>query len=380
MAITDIMTAALMAPGLNGRWGLPIIFESAPGTAKSSIVDQVAATLDLDPEVYLGSIREPTDVGGIPIPNGDGVLHRAIEAGLAKYIEQPGLIFLDELNAAAPATQKAFLRLVLEGVAGDSKLHPGVRFIAAQNGANEASGIWDLDPALANRFGHMRFPTPTPEEWRQHMMTGSRAPKNVTPLAQQEAFIMSRWPAAYAKSSGAIVAFAQARPELLHKQPKPGDKTGSQAWPSLRTWEMAARALASAEIHGLDAEDTNAMVEAFVGPGAAAEFGVWRIKQDLPNPVDVLDGRVKFVPDHRLDRTAAVLNSCLALVAPEKAQDRIARCTRLWEIIEAAKTEYADIALPIGEDLIKVGLSEGALEKLSDPILASLQGVRVVTR
>lgn len=380
MAITDIITAALMAPGLNGRWGLPIIFESAPGTAKSSIIDQVAAALGLVSEVYLGSIREPTDVGGIPIPNGDGVLHRAIEAGLAKYIEQPGLIFLDELNAAAPATQKAFLRLVLDGVAGDSKLHDGVRFIAAQNGASEASGVWDLDPALANRFGHLRFPTPTPEEWRQHIMTGNQTPKNVTPLAQQEAWVMSRWPETYAKSRGAIVAFAQARPELLHQQPKPGDKSGSQAWPSLRTWEMAARALASAEIHDLDADDTDLMIEAFVGSGAASEFGVWRVKQDLPNPVDVLDGRVKFVPDHRLDRTAAVLNSCLALVVPDKAQDRIARCTRLWGIIEAAKAEYADVALPIGEDLIRVGLSEGKLEKLADPILASLQGVRTASR
>jgi hypothetical protein len=127
--------------------------------------------------------------------------------------------------------------------------------------------------------------------------------------------VLADWGPAWARARGVVAGFTRAAPAALHKQPAAGSPDASKAWPSHRSWEFACRALASAQVHGLSEADGDMFCAAFVGSGVTGELIEYRSKADLPDPIDVLDGRVKFKPDFkRLDRTYAVLGSCSSIV------------------------------------------------------------------
>lgn len=149
---------------------------------------------------------------------------------------------------------------------------------------------------------------------------------------------------------------------------------GYACW-SGNSWEMAARALASAEVNRLSAVETDQFISAFVGVSNAATFENWRVQQDLPDPIDVLDEKVPFKHDKkRFDRTAAVLASCAAIVTPEKADKRTIRATTLWGIIAKVASDAPDITIPAARALSTANLwrtaaGEGVLASKIFPIL-----------
>jgi hypothetical protein len=66
--------------------------------------------------------------------------------------------------------------------------------------------------------------------------------------------------------------------------------------------------MASAKAHDMAEMDGDMFAAGFVGLGVIGELIEYRAKADLPDPMDVLDGKVTFTPDFkRLDRTYAVL-------------------------------------------------------------------------
>jgi len=78
-----------------------------------------------------------------------------------------------------------------------------------------------------------------------------------------------------------------------------------------------------------------------------SEFRTWMVNLDLPDPADVLDGKVAWKHDgRRLDRTLVVLQSCAALVAPEKAEKKKERGNKCWELIGTVLKDAADCAIP----------------------------------
>src|SRR5581483_1133846 len=110
-------------------------------------------------EVVIGSIREPTDFGGLPVVVAGGVTLAPPSWALRLVEAGHGLLFLDELTTAPPAVQAAMLRVVLERVAGDVRLPAEVRVVAAANPPEEAADGWELAPPLANRLVHLDWPT-----------------------------------------------------------------------------------------------------------------------------------------------------------------------------------------------------------------------------
>jgi len=135
-------------------------------------------------------------------------------------------------------------------------------------------------------------------------------------------------------------------------------------------------------VHGLNEIDTDEMLSGFVGQGWVSEFRAWFALADLPNPADVLDGKVKFQHDERrLDRTLATLSACAALVIPEACPNRIDRAARCWELIGQTVKDTADVAIPAARTLIQhkiaplldkkiASAARPALEKLH-PILVA---------
>lgn len=375
MNVKSILKALLFTPGAKGRWGLPTIFEGSPGTGKTNVIEQTSARYGLKCEVIIGSIREPTDVGGLARLEDDRF--RLVPASWAANMAEKtphALLFLDELNTNVPAMQAAMLRLATDGAVGELLLPPTVRILAAQNRTDEAAGGWDLTPPLANRFGHLKWEAPSVLDWSNWLLGGGAEDEKAEKAADIETFVLKRFDEPFAKAKGLVSGFLRAQPSLLHKMPTAGSPEAGRAWPSPRTWEMATRALAGAEVHKLEQSDAEEMLGAFVGIGPAAELLQYQRRADLPDPADVLDEKVTFKHDpKRLDRTTAVLSACAAVVAPDKAPHRKERASVLWRIIAEVSKDSADLCVQAGMVLAKRGFIDGkdaysALSKLQ-PIL-----------
>jgi len=380
MNTNAILKAALFTPGPKGRWGLPVIFEGEPGGGKTSIIEGFANRHGLyagGNATIIGSIREPTDVGGLARLFDD--CFRLMPAGWAVDMvkEHPrAVLFLDELNTNVPAMQAAMLRLATDGAVGELILPPTVRILAAMNKTQDSANGWDLAAPLANRFGHLTWEAPTWHSWSAWLLGAEGQEVEAENAEAIEARVLKAFPTPFAKAKGLVTGFLKAQPSLLHRMPKSGSPEQSRAWPSPRTWELATRALAGAETLKLEQSDAEEMLAAFVGVGPAAELIQYQTAADLPDPCDVLDEKVTFNHDpKRLDRTTAVLSACAAIIAPEKAPRRKERAEVLWRYIEAVSKDAADVTVQAAGVLSTKGFITGksayaALAKLQ-PILAA---------
>ena len=377
MNINAILKAVLFTPGPKGRWGLPAIFEGEPGGGKTSQIENFGDRHGLYTETIIGSIREPTDVGGLARLFDD--CFRLMPAGWAVDMvtkHAHGIVFLDELNTNVPAMQAALLRLATDGAVGELKLPATVRILAAMNKTEDSANGWDLAPPLANRFGHFKWESPSWQAWSAWLLGAEGQEVEAESAAAIEARVMKAWPEPFAKAKGLVTGFLKAQPSLLHRMPKSGSPDQSRAWPSPRTWELATRALAGAEVLKLEQSDAEEMVTAFVGVGPAAELIQYQTAADLPDPSDVLDEKITFKHDpKRLDRTTAVLSSCAAIIAPDKAPRRKERAEVLWKYIEEVSRDAADVTVQAAGVLSTKGFITGkaaytALAKLQ-PILAA---------
>ena len=410
----NIIKAALFTPISHGRWGLPLLLWAGPGVAKTSVLEDVAAQFALPCETLSPSERGEGAFGVVPVPErADGeemLLTYPAPEWTKKFLALGrGLVFVDEITSSPPALMPPLMGLFLARRIGGHVLPKGVRVMAAANPPEMAASGYDLPMPLANRMGHIDWEGPTVEEHAQWMLRGASGNSGVARLLNEmdedagaepseeveelsfdakgeEERVLKQWPEAWARAAGVETAFLQSKTDAKNRQPRVGDPSGTRAWPSDRTWEMATRAYASSIVHKLSEAETEAFVEAFIGAGAATEWFAFMRANDLPNAAHLLDGKVTFDHDsRRVDRTVAVLQSCVALVAPRAAAKRTERSAVLWDIIHKLTTDSADydILVPTAQALIESDLYSmkscaKVLAKLN-PILKAAkiqQGVR----
>jgi len=377
MDVDAILKAALFTPGAKGRWGLPVIFIGPPGSSKTQRVETFAKHHGLHAEVLIGSIREPTDIGGLARLEDNHF--RLMPPVWAKTLgeKKHGVVVLDELNCNVAAMQAAMLRLATDGAVGEYMLPPTIRIIAMMNRVEEAAGGWDLSPPLANRFGHLNWDVPSVADWSSWLLSGAEEPETKQTAADIEACVMEEWDAHFAKAKGVVTSFLRAKPGLLHKMPPPNSPDAGKAFPTPRSWEMATRAMAGGTLHKLALGDAQLFVAGFIGLGAASELFSFMKKLDLPNPSDILDGTVVFKHNpKRPDVTLAVLSSCAALVVPATAPQRAQRAEVLWDITNKVADDAADISVQAAMALVQCGLIVGkpaleAMTKLQPILLAA---------
>lgn len=366
MSVIDIARATIFTPAATDNagatvWGLPICFWGPPGVGKTFRLSKLTKEFRLWLETLSPGERGEGAFGVTPVPGaGNKVLNYPAPDWVVELAANDGgVLFLDEINQAPPPLQPALMGILLARRVGGHYLGNKVRVFAAANPTEQAAGGWDFAPPVANRMGHLSWPDVSPEDWSNWLL-GSDAGDAAAQSAQdEEARVEAAWAAPFAQVKGIFAGFIRARGELLHKMPQMGSNDLGRAWPSPRTWEMASRAYASSMVHNLSAEDHEAFVTAFVGQGAAGELFAYATKLDLPNPADVLDGKVAFKHDpRRLDRTAAVLGSCHALVVPEKADKRKERAQKLWSILADKKLldESMDVAFGSVRALVQAKL------------------------
>lgn len=390
---TAILRASLFTPAGRGRWGLPLLFWGEPGVGKSAVLRECARAAGLPCEVLSPGERGEGAFGVVPVPaRDDAAVPRGASRGpeaLARLsstvLTYPrpewtrqfdealaGLVVVDEITTCPPALQPALLGLLLDRRVGGHYLGDRVRVVAAANPPEQAATGYDLPLPVANRVAHVAWGAPSVEEHVAFMLRGDAAEDAAPAIdpVSEEARVMRLWPEAYAQACGLEAAFLTRRPALKNVCPPAGDPRGSRGWPSDRSWEHATRAFATAAVHALTDVERDELVAGFVGDGAAGEMLAFAAEQDLADPAAVLDGRESFRHEaKRLDRTAALLSGCAALVVPAGAAKRADRARALWDLLGAFVAGGADqdVAVPCAAALVRAKLhtAPGAIKVLA---------------
>ena len=116
----------------------PLFLWGPPGIGKSDIVHQIGEQMEAHVIDIRLSLWEPTDIKGIPyfdptqnkmVWGAPSELPDAEMAAKYKFI----ILFLDEMNSAAPSVQAAAYQLILNRKVGQYTLPDNVLIIAAGN-------------------------------------------------------------------------------------------------------------------------------------------------------------------------------------------------------------------------------------------------------
>jgi hypothetical protein len=296
----------------------------------------MAAAAGLPCETVIASIREPSDFAGLPVVGSEGRSVTLAPPAWAERlaVEQRGVLFLDEVSTAPPAVQAALLRVVLERTVGDLPLPDAVTVVAAANPPDQAADGWDLAAPLANRFCHLDWSIDA-RQWAEGILGGF--PLAVIPTLDEDAMAQ-----ALTAARGAMGAFVMARPALLAAPPTDQASAG-RAWPSPRSWEMAARLIAAAQTSLASDEVMAVLVAGAVGAGPAAEFLAWRDDLHLPDAEEALRDPESFQVPDRGDRAYAAL---AAITAAVLSNNTPARWEAAWRaIVIGTRAGKGDIAV-----------------------------------
>ena len=244
----------------------PVFLWGPPGIGKSEVVAQIAEEMGgFMIDLRLGQM-DPTDIRGIPFYNKElGKMDWAPPVDLpdAELASQYPVIvlFMDEMNSAAPAVQAAAYQLVLNRRIGKYVLPDNVVMVAAGNRESDKGVTYRMPTPLANRFVHieMRVDFPVWQEW---------AVKN--------------------QIHKDVVGYLSFAKQDLYDFDA---KSSSRAFATPRSWTFVSQLLADEDINEVTATD---LIAGTVGEGLAVKFMAHRkIAGRLPNPADILAGKAK---------------------------------------------------------------------------------------
>ena len=244
----------------------PLFLWGPPGIGKSDIIHQIGEAMEAHVIDIRLSLWEPTDIKGIPYFDSNESkmvwappleLPDAIMAAKHKNI----VLFLDEMNSAAPAVQAAAYQLVLNRRVGTYKLPDNVLIVAAGNRETDKGVTYRMPAPLANRFLHLEMRVDF-DDWAQ-WATDNRVHKDVV----------------------GFLTFS--KKDLYDFDPK----SGSRAFATPRSWSFVSELL---EDDDTDDDTLADLICGTVGEGLAVKFMAHRkVSGKMPNPTDILAGKVK---------------------------------------------------------------------------------------
>jgi hypothetical protein len=244
----------------------PLFLWGPPGIGKSELVADIAQELGgYMIDLRLGQM-EPTDIRGIPFYNKDtGKMDWAepVDLPTKEFASQYPIVvlFLDEMNSAAPSVQAAAYQLILNRRSGKYFLPDNVVMVAAGNRESDKGVTYRMPTPLANRFIHqeMRVDFPSYQEWA----VNNNIHKDVV----------------------GYLSFA--KQDLYDFDPK----SASRAFATPRSWTFVSQIL---EDEDGDDDTIMNLIAGTVGEGLAVKFMAHRkIAGRMPKPEDILSGKEK---------------------------------------------------------------------------------------
>jgi hypothetical protein len=244
----------------------PVFLWGAPGIGKSEIVQGICDSGALGKTKVIDlrlALFEPTDLRGYPVPD--------IDTGVMKWLPPSDLpnekmakeydtivLFLDELNSAAPSVQAAAYQLILNRRIGQYELPDNVVMIAAGNRETDKGVTYRMPKPLENRFVHFELRVDF-EDWLNWAVDNKIDPSII-----------------------GYLSFAKA--DLYNFDPK----STSRGFATPRSWTFVSEMLDDIDLtEGLMTD----LVSGCVGEGTAVKFMAHRkIADQLPDPSKILDG------------------------------------------------------------------------------------------
>lgn len=263
----------------------PVFIWGGPGIGKSAVVRQLASTLGVPLQDVRALLLDPVDLRGLPFLGTDGRSKWASPEFLPQ--DGCGILFLDELNAAAPMVQASCYQLVLDRKLGEYTLPDGWAIVAAGNRDSDRAVTTRMPTPLRNRFVHLEFEVDL-QEWSEWAIQAGIRPE--------------------------VIAFLRFRQELLS-----AFERDANAFPSPRSWEFVSRILNTSPDQTIEHE----LFAGAVGAGAATEFSAFlKSFRELPNIDAILMNPLKEpVPENAAAQYAVA--SALAHCATDTNFDRI---------------------------------------------------------
>lgn len=243
----------------------PIFLWGPPGIGKSDVVHQIGDMLDAHVIDVRLSLWEPTDIKGIPYFDSNTSkmvwappVELPDEALAAKH--KHIILFLDEMNSAAPAVQAAAYQLILNRKVGTYRLPDNVMIVAAGNREADKGVTYRMPAPLANRFVHLEMQVSF-DDWFQWAVDN--------------------------KVHKDVVGFLNfSKKDLYDFDPK----AASRSFATPRSWSFVSELLED----DLDEGTVTDLVSGAIGEGLAVKFMAHRkIAASMPNPTDILAGKVK---------------------------------------------------------------------------------------
>jgi hypothetical protein len=244
----------------------PLFLWGPPGIGKSELVADIAQELGgYMIDLRLGQM-EPTDIRGIPFYNKDsGKMDWAepVDLPTKEFANQYPIVvlFLDEMNSAAPSVQAAAYQLILNRRVGKYFLPENVVLVAAGNRESDKGVTYRMPTPLANRFIHqeMRVDFASYQEWA----VNNNIHKDVV----------------------GYLSFA--KQDLYDFDPK----SASRAFATPRSWTFVSQIL---EDEDGDDDTIMNLIAGTVGEGLAVKFMSHRkVAGRMPKPEDILSGKEK---------------------------------------------------------------------------------------
>ena len=243
----------------------PIFIWGPPGIGKSDIVHQIGEYMDAHVIDVRLSLWEPTDIKGIPYyAANDNTMKWAppVELPSKEFAKKHKaiILFLDEMNSAAPAVQAAAYQLILNRKVGTYALPDNVYIVAAGNREADKGVTYRMPAPLANRFVHLELAVDF-DDWFQWAVDNN-----------------------IHKDVVGYLTFS--KKDLYDFDPK----SPSRSFATPRSWSFVSELLEDE----LDEETTTDLVSGAVGEGLAIKFVAHRkVAAQMPNPTDILSGKVK---------------------------------------------------------------------------------------